>query len=141
MSCEKDLIDISTALLTPVVAAIGIYIAIQQWRINKKRFNHELFDRKFHMFQATQNFIREVLRDIKVENDDIYTFLTETKGALFIFDTEIVDYLDTLYKKAIALRASQRSKNTEEEEEVIQWFEEQIKSIDDVFKTHISIES
>ena len=139
MACEKDWIDVLTALLTPMVAVLGSIIAIQQWKINKKRLNHELFDRKFLMFEATKKFINAALVDIKVKNEDRFTFFAETKGALFIFDSEIVYYSDTVHSKAVELTLHQKKKDDMQEEEVIKWFGGQITNIDEIFKKHISI--
>ncbi len=141
MVCEKDWIDVSTALLTPVVTVLGSIIAIQQWKINKKRLKHEIFDRKFFMFEATTKFINAVLKEVKVEDVDRHTFLSETKGALFIFKPEIVSYLDTVHKKALELTLYQRKKDMKKENEIAQWFGSQLTEIDEIFKQHISIES
>jgi len=50
MANEKDWVDILTALLTPTVAILGVTIAYQQWRLNSKKFKHELYDRRLHIY-------------------------------------------------------------------------------------------
>ena len=99
-----------------------------------------LFDRKFRVFEATLNFLKEVLRDQRVGNDCLHTFLAETKGARFIFGEEIPDYLNELYKKSMALRGHIRRKDIEKENETLNWLEQQIVGLDKVFEKHISIE-
>ncbi|MCF8089138.1 MAG: hypothetical protein K9L23_13920 [Desulfotignum sp.] len=47
MACEKDWVDITTALMTPVIAIIGTAIAIMQWKLSKARFRHELFEKRY----------------------------------------------------------------------------------------------
>lgn len=46
---DASWIQIFKALLTPVVAILGVYIAYQQWRTNRTRLKHELFDRRYSM--------------------------------------------------------------------------------------------
>ena len=139
MSCEKDWVDISAALLTPVVAIIGIWIAIQQMKINKTRINHELFDRKYLMYEATQRFIDSVSQKLLIDPDDYHHFYVETKGALFIFNQEIVSYIDKVIDNAINFKEAIASKDDEMEREIVDWFEEQNLRVDEVFKKHISL--
>ncbi len=139
VTCDKDWIDALGALLTPVVAFIGIWIAVQQWKINKSRFNHELFDRKYEIFQATQVFILKVLADLEAKQDVLNTFYTATNSAVFIFDQEVVDYLDLLSRMALELNAATRKKDELKMNEISEWFGEQLKQREGVFKDHISL--
>lgn len=140
MCCEKDWIDVSTALLLPTIAILGSTIAFLQWRINKTRLNHELFDRRFLVFEASTNFIYAVLRDTSVKDDDRYLFLTATKGAMFLFKPDIVSYLDTLHKNAVLLRLHETKEDYEASHELSTWFAEQTKEIDTIFKGAIKID-
>jgi hypothetical protein len=37
--CMEQLIEISKALLTPLIAIVATYIALQQWKTNQQKLN------------------------------------------------------------------------------------------------------
>jgi DNA gyrase/topoisomerase IV subunit B len=139
MSCEKDWVDIFSALLLPVVAILGSFIAYQQWKINKTRLQHELFDRKYLIFEATIEFIGAVMADVSVKNVDRYAFLQKTKGSQFIFNGSIVTYLEDLHKKSLQLKLYETKQEYEKSHEILIWFTEQLSSIDETFKNSIKV--
>ena len=108
MSGEKDWVDIIAALLTPVVAGFGIWFAYQQWKINTARFNHELFDRKYVIFQATQVFILEVLTDLEAKQDliEVLTHAERADGVRIFIGSE--NQLFSLSGSSSAVRSSSR---------------------------------
>ncbi|MDC2888975.1 hypothetical protein [Psychrosphaera algicola] len=93
MSCEKDWVDITSALLTPVIAIIGIGIAILQWRINRSRLRHELFEKRYAIYEATLLYLGQLIRTAKMDDVERVTFLQNTKGAFVLFDDKIIKYL------------------------------------------------
>jgi hypothetical protein len=139
MSCEKDWVDIFSALLLPVIAILGSFIAYQQWRINKTRLQHELFDRKYLIFEATKEFIYTVMADVSVKDSDRYAFLQKTKGSQFIFDASIVTYLEELHKKSLQLKCYGTKQDHEKVHDLLIWFTEQLSSIDETFKNSIKV--
>ncbi len=141
MPPDKDWIDLLSALTMPVIAIIGVYIAYQQRSINKNRLKHELFDRKYLIFEATKNFIFAIIKDPTVKNEDTYKFLTETKGALFIFEENIFDYLNLIHEKAIQLRVHEKKNEHDEAQKMYQWFNQQLIGIDQKFKDEIKIDA
>jgi hypothetical protein len=46
------MIDLLSAALTPLIAAIVAYIAYQQYRVNRLRLSHDLFERRLKIFEA-----------------------------------------------------------------------------------------
>jgi len=103
MACEKDWIDITTALLTPVIAILGTVIATLQWKLSKARFHHELFEKRYSIFEATNQFLSSVISHGAMVGQDRIAFLKGTKGAFALFDKKIVKYLDELHKKSLKL--------------------------------------
>ena len=141
MPPDKDWIDLLSALTMPIIATIGIYIAYQQRAINKNRLKHELFDKKYLIFEATKEFIFAIIQDPTVKDEDANKFLNGTKGALFIFETDIVDYLNTLYEKAIKLRVHDKRDEHDEVHELCLWFGDQLKGIDQKFIDEIKVDA
>ena len=108
MLCEKDLVDITATLATPIIALIVVFIAYQQWKTNDRRLKHEMFDRRYRVFEAAQNFIITALRDLTIEQKDLKVFYAEKLGAGFIFDADVEKYLNTMFEKATQLRGASR---------------------------------
>jgi len=140
MSCEKDWVDITSALLTPVIAIIGIGIAILQWRINRSRLRHELFEKRYAIYEATLLYLGQLIRTAKMNDVERVTFLQNTKGAFVLFDDEIVKYLKTLHDKSIDLYLYQSQRRHEDETEILKWLSAQLKEIDLVFKGQLKVE-
>jgi hypothetical protein len=139
MSQEKDWIDITAALLTPVIAILGIVIATFQWRLNKARFRHEMFEKRYAIFEATQLFMSQIVSEAKYTNDQRIEFLRKTKVAFAVYNKDILDYLDKVHRKALELNLHQQKGQHEEEAEVCSWFGEQIQNIDKVFKDQLKV--
>jgi len=139
MVCEKDWVDYISALLLPSIAIVAMLIAWLQWDTNKRRLRHELFDRRYRVFEAAQKFIVTALRDLTIEQKDLSVFYAEKLGATFIFDEEIDNYLNTMYKKATQLRVANKTDNDKELQKLSDWFEEQGRTLEDVFRKHISV--
>ena len=54
----KNLIEVLSAALTPVIAVVTTYIMYQQWRTNKGRLNHELYERGSRYLKQLRLFMR-----------------------------------------------------------------------------------
>jgi hypothetical protein len=140
MSCEKDWVDITSALLTPVIAVIGIGIAVLQWRLNRSRFRHELFEKRYSIYEATLLYLGQLIRTAKMDDIERVTFLQNTKGAFVLFDDKIVKYLKSLHEKSIELHLFQSQQRRTEEADILVWLGAQLKEIDIVFKGQLKVE-
>ena len=97
-------IDVFSALLTPVIAAIAVYVAYQQWQTNRRRLQLDLYDRRLRIYQAVSQFISKVLTGLSPEPQDFSDYWRDTAEADFLFGTDIRDYLRTLAARAAELR-------------------------------------
>jgi len=52
-----QLIQLLSALLTPVIALVITYIIIQQYRTNRLKFRLEMFEKRYAIYQGVKNFI------------------------------------------------------------------------------------
>jgi hypothetical protein len=95
-------LQIFQGLLTPVIGAVAVYIAWQQWQTNKQKSVLDRYDRRVYRYVV--GFLTLVLRDFKVEAKDIVQFRSQTAEADFLFGPEILDYLDEVVKQALSLR-------------------------------------
>ncbi|MBI5886675.1 MAG: hypothetical protein HZB85_08890 [Deltaproteobacteria bacterium] len=101
--CQKDWIDIFSALLTPVIVVLGGYIALRQWLTSKDKLKFELYDKRYAVFENITGFIASILRSGSVTKGADIQFLRDTKQVVFLFDDKIKKLTDEMYRKAIDL--------------------------------------
>lgn len=93
-----------SALLTPIIAVVGAYIAWQQWRTNRNKLKLDLFDRRFGVYDATRNLIRDVLTQTHPSDEQLLKFRANTGEASFLLNQTIAKYLtDEMWNKAADL--------------------------------------
>lgn len=135
-------VNILAAFLTPTVAIIAAYIAYKQHRIEKERLKLDLFEKRYAVFNASREFIIEVNTYCLFYPDDpnykkslhvIRNFSNKTQDTSFLFDSEMVEYVDLLRRKGSELiklnalidrdkTAPERGKKIEEDNDIVKWF-------------------
>ena len=101
--CIEQLIEISKALLTPVIAAVTTYIAWQQWKTNKQKLNLERYDRRLRVYEEVRKILSIIARDAKASTQDLMQFRTSVSEADFLFGPEIPKYIDEIYERGVNL--------------------------------------
>jgi hypothetical protein len=139
------------AMLTPVIAIVGGMIGIQQWHLSRARFRYELFDRRYQIFEKLAEFMAlagQLRPDLTHERT--FQFLRDTKRARFLFGKEIGEYIDLVYRKAIALISCQsqikdapvgpeRTRLVNEQSQILTWFDGELKTIEDRFEKYLGL--
>jgi hypothetical protein len=121
LACTIDwekVVRVFSALLTPLIAIIAVYIALQQYKVNKGQFKLALRDRRKDVFEATIELIVAVLKTAKVEHADLTKFLVGTSERDFLFGSDINAYLNNVYDKAVELYALTDAKG---DEQIAKW--------------------
>jgi len=93
-ACNPAWSGILTALLTPLIAIIVAYIAYRQWRTAQNRLKLDLFDRRFAIHSAAHDLIATVISYGKIDNKDIFAFLSGIQQARWLLNEGIVKYLE-----------------------------------------------
>jgi hypothetical protein len=144
-------VQLLAALLTPTMALLGAYIAWQQWRTNRNKLKLELFDRRYRIFEAGQALIGRVLALGQASHEHTFEFLTQIRGAKFLFNARLQRYLEVdLNRKAERLRAlisdfqslsggDARKANLANQREVKDWFKEQYENLDTWFSPYLHL--
>jgi len=101
--CMEQLIEISKALLTPLIAIVATYIAWQQWKTNQQKLNLERYDRRLHVYEEVIKILSIILRDVNASMEDLLKFRTSVSEADFLFGPEIPAYIDEIYKRGLNL--------------------------------------
>lgn len=102
--CFEEIIKLSQALLTPLIAVVATYIAWQQWNTNKQKLIIDRYDRRLRIYEEVRKVLSIILHDAKVSFDDLLKFRTSVSEADFLFGPEIPEYIDEIYKRGIKLQ-------------------------------------
>jgi hypothetical protein len=102
MTCT-ELLELSKALLTPLVAIVATYIAWQQWKTNRLKLKLDRYDRRFKVYEEIQKILSIIRRDGKASYDDLLNFRTSVAQADFLFEPEIADLIAEIYRHGVKL--------------------------------------
>lgn len=149
-ACEKDWIDITQGLLVPVIALLGAWIAWQQWSTNRLRLQHEVFDRRFVLYEQILDLFGSVTGRSSFNSFDDQLFLEVMLLSKFLFGKDIYEFLEEARQKIADLGALEEERKGLEEgnqlttlrERVLdirRWFREELSTIDDRFDKYMSL--
>jgi len=93
-------VQILQALAVPLIAAVGALVAIQQMRIARIKLQHDLYDRRYAVFQAVRRFLDETVANLVVSHDILRAFVIGTADAEFLFPDELAAYLGEMSRRA-----------------------------------------
>lgn len=144
----KEYIDISSALLTPVIAIIAVYIAYRQHKMDKIKLRHELYERQLDFYKAVMRFI--VLAKISPITDQEMSLINPvTMEAEFYFGKDVSSHIANIQIKAITKRARERDKSKgsgaeletldQEIKEIEKWFGDQLMLTHNKFKKYLKL--
>lgn len=141
---DTSWIDVLSALLIPAIAVVGVYIAVQQYRINKQRLRHETYERRLAIYKCVQRYLSEIMRDGKTSYERALQFYQDASEAAFLFDESVQNKIDEIYDKSIKMISAhekmypsdglpglpvgeERSSVAEENSELLGWHTDQLK--------------
>lgn len=100
----NQIIEVSKALLTPLIAVVATYIAWQQWNTNKQKLVLDRYDRRLRVYGEVIKILSIIIRDAKASYDDLLKFRSSVSEADFLFGPEIAEYIDEIYKRGVKLQ-------------------------------------
>lgn len=149
---DMQLIQFLSALLTPVIALVTTYIAIQQYRTNQLKFRLELFEKRYAIYQGVKDFIRFAVQKGNVADGELFKLNDETHDAFFLYDEHVDEYVDELRSKGARLMylhdrlsaqdlpiGEERSGLSAEAAELRTWFGKQLLQSKHVFKKNLRV--
>jgi len=92
------------ALSVPTIAAVGALLAWQQVKIARTKLRHDLFDRRFAVFEAARKFLVTVMRNGKISVPDLQSYAVGVIDAQFLLNREVHDYLVEIRKRAATMQ-------------------------------------
>lgn len=127
-------------------------IAERQARLATVRLQHDLFDRRFAIYDAARNLIGEVVREGRISDQGLGDFVRGVSTAVFVLDGSARDYLDNMLERAIDLQLARsqvnalpvgdsvRATQIDREAGLKRWFGSQHQTLIDTFKPMMSLE-
>lgn len=145
-----QIIEISKALLTPVIAIVAAYVAWQQMKTNRRKLKLDLFDRRYAVFEKIGEFIGSILTSGKVQQGKEFQFLADTRAAGLLFGEDISQFVSEIYRKAVHLHAldaelegsagDARTKNIQAQREIKDWYEMVLEGLQARFAEYLKLE-
>jgi uncharacterized membrane protein len=139
----KPIIELLTALIPIFIAALGSYIAIQQYRTNRMKLKNDLFEKRYAVFETVNSYITEVAKGKSVDINQREEFQSGTKGVEFLFDDKMKAYITEIWKQAEDLQAWEEDEipSTYSEERALhrKWFAKQRTDINVKFKDYMHL--
>lgn len=149
------MIEILSALLTPIIAVTTTLIAIFQWRLERQRWRLSLYEKRFETFRAVSEFISFLCMHGPCEHKDEIEFLQKASRNRFLFGPEIMEYIDEIYKKSVERNyleetiynsrgdalTDYRGVLATRSGELSKWFSDQLQAVDEKFKEYLLITS
>jgi hypothetical protein len=149
---DMRLINLLSALRTPVIALITTYIAVQQYRTNKLKVRLDLFEKRYAIYQGVKDFIRSAVREGNVSDEAFCKLDDETQDAFFLFNERVEEYVDELRSNGARLHylrdqlndqtieiGEERNRLSAESAELSIWFGRQYLQSKQVFKKGLSV--
>ena len=92
--------------MTPVIGLTTLYIAWQQFQMNRRKTILERYERRLQIYQRTVEMIRLVAKDFKPEIPDLIKFSADTAEADFLFGEEIPKYIKEVFDHGLSLNTA-----------------------------------
>ena len=142
-----------TALLTACIGAGVWYLGYLQHKTNALRLKHELFERRFQVYEAFRSFLGGIMHEAKTSHGACLTMLRETNQAEFLFGSEIPEYLLSAYHKGLDFVEShrkldgvprlpegdERDRVAHENSEQLKWFADQYNVLPKLFGKYLNL--
>ena len=151
MTCDPHWTAYLSALLTPIVAVLGSFIAYRQWRTAQNKLKHDLFERRFAVFDAARKLLASIMTSGKAKDEELFKFLSGTREAKWLLNDDIAKYLEKeLYHKAVHLQCldselegvpvgDERSANVRNQTEIKLWLGKQFEVLDEKFSPYLRL--
>jgi hypothetical protein len=99
-----------TALLTPVIAVLGTYIAYQQWKINSHKLRLDLFEKRWAIYAATNDMLATLIRGSEDERREAaQNFRRRLIDANFLCSKDTVSFLDKVNLRIASVVDTERA--------------------------------
>jgi hypothetical protein len=89
---QKDAVDVLSALLTPTIAIIAVYVAVMNARTAHKKLRLDLFAKRYEVFKTIEDKLREMIFKEAVSDEDFMIFVDAINQSEFVCSSKVHDY-------------------------------------------------
>jgi hypothetical protein len=146
------------ATIIAAIAAVFVtgYFAKRQADIAREKLRHDLFEKRYRVFDAARKLLCEVAVHRSVSDDDLRAFVVSIGDAMFLFNDDLSSYLVEIRDRAQKLRSvehvldkenllpvgPQRATAVAESSQLFNWLVDQLKEgLVEKFKPFLKLES
>jgi hypothetical protein len=115
------------------------------------RLQHDLYDRRFAVFEVARKLLADVLAQSNATDEQIRSYVIGTAEARFLVNDDISTYLNEIGTRASRLRAinatmsplpvgDQRTALAQEEKRIFAWMMEQVDVFVEKFRPFLTLE-
>jgi hypothetical protein len=133
------------------IAQRQVDTAALQADLAQVRLQHDLYDRRYRLYEIAQSFLVQVVRTADVDIHSTAKFMHEVGEAVFLLDKSLVVYFDEVRKKAIRLEflckvidtpgyADKRAAFIDEKVAIASWFGDQFAILVEKFKPFLVLD-
>ena len=114
----------------------------EQAETNALQLRLALFEKRMKVFDSTMDLLAAVGREAKVELNQLFALLQNTREHEFLFGPDVGSLIDEIYKRGLELRTRQRVRTDEDdsiakETELLIWFVGQMTEARRIFLPYI----
>ena len=138
------------AVAVVFIAGVGAWIAYRQMRIADAKLEHDLYEKRYRVYDATRKMLAEVVANNNLTMIDLRAFVLGTGDAIFLFDDALAQYLAAMRKSAVEFQAvketaAQMPEGVEKSKALkvchnhIEWMYAQLDGLSDKFKPFLKL--
>src|SRR5690606_3984826 len=94
--------------LTLLIALIATYVALQQYHISRQKVKLDLYEKRFRIFCSIKNTLFEITKNADIDISELQSFKQETNESIFLFSSDINNFVKDILKKSGELRTAKR---------------------------------
>jgi hypothetical protein len=152
ISATPTWIQISTALLTPLIALITVSILVFQYRLAKQRWRLDLYDKRYAAYWATIEYLSNIVTKKRLTYEEFKglktKFWKDSKDKEFLFGEDVQQFLHLIFEKGselgIILNALNEDEKNEQninlKKESVSWFSKQLEESSVLFRNYLVVE-
>jgi hypothetical protein len=88
-----------------VLTGFSVLIAYRQMEIAAAKWKHDLYERRYRVFDAMRNLLEEILYNAAASEEGMRSFMLATGDAKFLFDDSLTKYIMEWREHAKQLRS------------------------------------
>jgi hypothetical protein len=146
-------VTVLSAALAPITAIVALGIAYRQYRLERIKFRHELYEKRLAIFNSTMTLLSIIMRRADVDMSDLIRFIQETNQSYFLLGKDIAAYMDEIYKNGVDFHfqnqklhhsslpvGDERTRLAEKNTELLKWFTDQLLVAREKFAEHLGLD-